>query len=211
MTTPDTQTRILDTAARLFHEQGFNATGISTILREAEVNSGSLYHFFPSKENLLLGVLERYTHLLRPVVMDPIEASTPDPIERVFTLLAQYRGWLSPIGFAQGCPIGNLALEVGDTSPQARDLIRRNFEGWHGVVLSWLDAGAHRLPASIDRGQLAVFVLTVLEGAIMQARAAQSSQPYDDSVAQLRAYFDLLLNAAPGGPKGSSCPSISKT
>lgn len=192
----DTQTRIIDAAARLFHEQGFNGTGISTILREAEVNSGSLYHFFPSKEALLVAVLERYTHLLRPVVMDPVEAAASDPIERVFALFAQYRGWLSPAGFAQGCPIGNLALEVGDSSPEARRLIRSNFEGWHGVVKSWLDAAGTRLPARLDRGQLAVFVLTVLEGAIMQARAAQSPQPFDDSIAQLRGYFDLLITEA---------------
>jgi TetR/AcrR family transcriptional regulator, transcriptional repressor for nem operon len=193
---PDTQTRLIDAAARLFHEQGFNGTGISTILREAGVNSGSLYHFFPSKEALLVAVLERYTHLLRPIVMAPVEAATPDPIERVFALMAQYRGWLSPIGFAQGCPIGNLALEVGDSSPQARELIRKNFEGWYGVVRSWLEDAGSRLPAATDRGQLAVFVLTVLEGGIMQARAAQSPKPFDDSVSQLRIHFDLLMEQA---------------
>ena len=56
--TTETKRRILNTAFRLFHEQGYNATSISTILREAEINSGSLYHFFPSKEALLCGVLE---------------------------------------------------------------------------------------------------------------------------------------------------------
>lgn len=201
-TPPDTQTRLVDAAARLFHEQGFNGTGISTILREAGVNSGSLYHFYPSKEALLVAVLERYTHLLRPIVMEPVERATTDPIERVFALFAQYRGWLAPIGFAQGCPIGNLALEVGDSSPQARELIKRNFEGWYGSVRWWLEAAvdAGRLPDRIDRAQLAVFVLTVLEGAIMQARAAQSPQPFDDSVAQLRSYFELLSQA--GGSRG---------
>src|SRR6187399_180495 len=74
MSPADTKSRILDTAARLFHEQGFNGTGIATILREADVNSGSLYHIFPSKEALLVGVLERYTELLHPIVMAPVEA-----------------------------------------------------------------------------------------------------------------------------------------
>jgi len=95
MSPSDTKTRILDTAARLFHEQGFNGTGIATILREADVNSGSLYHIFPSKEALLVGVLERYTELLHPVVMAPVEAKTTDPIGRVFALLDQYRAWLA--------------------------------------------------------------------------------------------------------------------
>src|SRR5216684_7660467 len=146
MTTTDTKARILETAARLFHEQGYNATGISTILREADINSGSLYHIFPSKEALLVGVLERYTELLHPIVMDPVEAKTQDPIERVFALLEQYRQWLTPIHFTMGCPIGNLALEVGDSQTAARDLIRRNFEGWIAAVRTWLEAAGDRLP-----------------------------------------------------------------
>src|SRR3954451_9718529 len=83
-----TRETLLDAAARLFHEQGFAATGVATILREADVNSGSLYHFFPTKEALLVGVLERYVQMLRPIVMDPVEQKTDGPIERVFPLLA---------------------------------------------------------------------------------------------------------------------------
>jgi AcrR family transcriptional regulator len=197
MVATDTKSRILEAAARLFHEQGYNATGISTILREAGVNSGSLYNIYPSKEALLVGVLERYTELLYPIVMSPVEAKTPDPIERVFALLDQYRQWLSPIHFAMGCPIGNLALEVGDGLPPARALIRQNFEGWIAAVKKWLDAAGDRLPADVDCAQLAQFILTVMEGGVMQSRAAGSPEPYNNSVAQLRAYFELLLARSP--------------
>src|SRR5439155_23664015 len=114
-----TRKRILNTAFRLFHEQGYNATSVSTILREAEVNSGSLYHFFPSKEALLCGVLEFALVELRPRVMTHVE-SVADPIERIFALLARYRDGMQHMSCRMGCPIGNLALEVADDSPQAR-------------------------------------------------------------------------------------------
>ena len=175
---------------------GFNGTGIATILREADVNSGSLYHIFPSKEALLIGVLERYTELLHPVVMAPVEAKTTDPFGRVFALLDQYRAWLAPIHFTMGCPIGNLALEVGDTQTAARALIRKNFEGWLSYVKKWLDDAGDRLPRDTDRAALAQFILTVMEGGVMQARAASSPDAYDASVAQLRRYFDLLQEHA---------------
>jgi len=201
----DTRSRILAAAARLFHEQGYHGTGISTILREADVNPGSLYPLFPSKEALLEGVLEPYTHLLRPIVMNRVEASTQDPIERVFALLAQYRAWLSPISFTMGCPIGNLALEVGDSHTAARTLIRTNFENWSAVVESWLSAAADRLPPSLDRKQLAGFILTVMEGGVMRSRAAGNPEPFDQSVAELRAYFDMLESTAKaGGPRRRS-------
>ncbi len=196
---PDTRTRILDTAFQLFHEQGYHATGVSTLLREAEVNSGSLYHFFPSKDALLVGVLEHALELLRPRVMAPAEARTDDPIERVFALLAQYREGMHAWGCRMGCPIGNLALEVADDHADARALVHRNFENWTAVVRSWLDDAGDRLPRTVDRGQLARFVLTVMEGGIMQARAAGTLKPFDDCVAQLRAYFDSLQALANAG------------
>jgi AcrR family transcriptional regulator len=193
MSPTDTRERILDAAARLFHEQGYNATGIATILREAKVNSGSLYHFFPSKEALLVGVLERYVEMLRPCVTDHAEAATDDPVGRVFALLAFYRQGLEMTGCAMGCPIGNLALELADDHAEIRGLIDQNFRNWIAVVKGWLDAAGDRLPPSVDRAGLAQFVLTVMEGGIMQARAAQTVEPFDASVAQLRAYFDALL------------------
>jgi AcrR family transcriptional regulator len=195
-----TRQRILETARRLFHEQGYHATGISTILREAEVNSGSLYHYFASKEELLSGVLEMYLELLRPMVMGPVEGMTEEPIGRVFALLGFYRRGLEMTDFKMGCPIGNLALEVGDDYGAARGLIERNFRNWTEVVRGWLEAAGDRLPTGTDRGQLAGFVLTTMEGAMMRARAARSLAPFDESSAQLRAYFDHLETAARTGP-----------
>ncbi|MFI4898725.1 MAG: TetR/AcrR family transcriptional regulator [Phycisphaerales bacterium JB059] len=191
--TPDTREKILTTAARLFLEQGFAATGIATICREAGINPGSLYHFFASKDALLIGVLQWYEAHLRPLVMDPIEQRQPDPIERVFDLLAWYRGNLEITNCRLGCPIGNLALEVTDTHPEARPFIDINFSNWADSIQAWLDEAGDRLPAETDRRALSRMVLTVMEGGIMQARAADRLQPFDDSVAQLRAYFDALL------------------
>lgn len=188
--------RILEVAFRLFHEQGYHATGVATILREAGINSGSLYHYFESKEALLIGVLEFAIDLLHPAVMGPAEAITTDPIERVFALLGNYRKGMELWKCKMGCPIGNLALEVGDDYPPARQLIDRNFRNWAAAVRKWLDDAGDRLPADIDREQLAHFVLTVMEGAIMQARAAGNLMPFDESVAQLRTYFELLMDRA---------------
>ena len=55
---PITRERIVEAARQLFFRQGYTATGISQILKAAEAKSGSLYHFFPSKEDLLAAVLE---------------------------------------------------------------------------------------------------------------------------------------------------------
>jgi AcrR family transcriptional regulator len=193
---PSTRDRIVETAVRLFHEQGFAATGISTICREAGVNPGSLYYFFPSKDSLLEAVLVWYQEHLQPLVMGPVETTESDPLERLFKLLAWYRSLMVQTECRMGCPVGNLALEVSDTHPQARPLIDANFAGWSAAIHGWLQAAGDRLPAHVNRNALSRFVLTVMEGGLMQARAAANLGPFDDSVEQLRAYIDALVSQA---------------
>jgi TetR/AcrR family transcriptional repressor of nem operon len=190
------QARIVRTAFQLFHEQGYHATGIATILREADVNPGSMYHAFAGKEALLEEVLRYALTLLRPAVIAPVEAKEADPLNRVFGLLEQYRDGMAHNSCRMGCPIGNLALEVSDDHRGARVLIAANFENWVKEVSAWLQSAGDRLPKDIDRARLARFVLTVMEGGVMQARAAGNLAPFDASVSELRTYFSLLEERA---------------
>jgi TetR/AcrR family transcriptional regulator, transcriptional repressor for nem operon len=188
----ETRDKLLKTAFQLFHEQGYHATGVATILREAGVNPGSMYHFFESKDALLRGVLEFAIGYLEPAVMAPVEAAVSDPLKRIEALLAQYRAGMEAMGCRMGCPMGNLALEVSDGNPEARALIHKNFENWAARVEAWLVAAGDRLPRDLDRARLARFVLTVMEGGLMQSRAAGHLGPFDDSVAVLREHLDML-------------------
>ncbi len=188
-----TRDRIVMTAMRLFHQRGYSATGMAEILDVAKANSGSLYHFFKTKEELLLAVLDQYALMLKPVVMELAFAVSNDPIERIFSVLAQYREMLKQTGCTLGCPIGNLALELADSKPLVREKISQNFTNWCVAIRRCLDEAGDRLPPELDRDRLSRFVLTVMEGGIMQARGHRSLQPYDEAVAQLRDYFDRLL------------------
>jgi AcrR family transcriptional regulator len=185
--------RILQAARQLFHERGFEGTAIADILKAADVRSGTLYHFFASKEALLVAVLDWYLEALMPEVMTPAFEQVVDPIERVFAVLTGYRGMLEMTEYNLGCPIGNLALEVGDRLPTVREKVALNFANWCKAIENCLDAAGDRLPADLDRAALSRFVLTVMEGGIMQARAHRSIKPYDDTVSQLRDYIGRLL------------------
>jgi len=193
-TTQDTRDRLIETARQLFLKKGYTATGVAEILQKAGLNAGSLYHFFASKEDLLLAVLERYKELLGPLVLQPVYERISDSVERVFGILDGYRGMLLETDHEQGCPIGNLALELSTTHPAARKVIAENFTGWRNAVADGLREAAGRLPAGLDMDQLALFLLTLMEGAVMLARAYRSIEPYDAAVAQLRDYFDRLLS-----------------
>jgi AcrR family transcriptional regulator len=195
-----TRDRIIEAARELFYSQGYTATGIAQILKVSGANSGSLYHFFPSKEDLLVAVLEKYKLMLRTSVLEPCFERVKDPIERVFAVLDGYRQWLAATDFALGCPIGNLALEVGNSQPRARQLIAENFEAWADAVRQLVEDASGRLPQDIDSVALAKHVLATMEGAVMLARSYRSFEPFDQAIHQLRDYFDRLVREGSNWP-----------
>ncbi len=183
----------MEAARELFWEKGYEATSLGDVVKRAKANPGSLYYFFKSKEDLLLAVLDRYSELLWPAVMEPAFKAVDDPMVRIFIVLEGYRKALMASEFARGCPIGSLALEIGEAIPKAREKVAANFDGWRGWIQKCLDDAAHQLPPEIDRAALARFVLTVMEGAVMQARAYHSLEPFDSAVEVLRDYLSRLV------------------
>ena len=183
----DTRARIVEAAMELFWLKGYGSTSIADILSRSQVNSGSLYHFFPGKQDLLIAVLEAYRDGIGPMLLEPAWAGVDDPIERVFALLGTYRRALIDTECTYGCPIGSLALELHEADPVVRELLADNFTGWVDAVEACFDTAGGALPAGTDRRALAELALNVMEGGVMQARTYRDVAYFDRAVAQFRA------------------------
>ena len=187
-----TRDRLILAAMRLFWEKGYNTTSVADIVREAGAHSGSLYHFFPTKQDLLVAVLEQYHAGIGPMLLEPAWQGVSDPIERVFALLAAYRQRLVETDCFYGCPIGSLALELHEPDPPVREKLAANFDAWTSAIRGCLDEAANRIPPDVDRAELAQFVLSTMEGGVMQSRTHRTLDAFDAGVRRLRDYFDRL-------------------
>lgn len=194
-----TRDRLVFAAMKLFGEKGYLSTSVQDILREAGANAGSLYHFFPTKQDVLVAVLDMYRLGIEPMLLAPAWAGVDDPIERIFALLASYRHALEISDCLYGCPIGSIALELHEPDPPVRELLSVNFHGWVGHVERCLVEAGPRLPADLDRHQTAILVLNVMEGGVMQSRTHRTLDAFDASVAGLRDYLTRLERAASAG------------
>ena len=197
-TKPATRQRLVESARHLFWERGFGGTSMADLLAHAQVNSGSFYHFFDSKEALLREVLEGYLVALRPMIVDPAYAATHQPIERIFAVLAGYRERILMTDSQYGCPLGRLALEIDPENRPAHKLIAENFRGWIDAVRECL-IDAH-LPSDTDIEALATYILALMEGGVMLSRSYGSVEPFDRTVKALRDHLDLLLKPSPANP-----------
>ncbi|HEY5724081.1 MAG TPA: TetR/AcrR family transcriptional regulator [Allosphingosinicella sp.] len=192
MAAKGTSERIVEAAMELFWLKGYGSTSIADILSRSQVNSGSLYHFFPGKQDVLIAVLDSYRDGIGPMLLDPVWQGVDDPIERIFALLGKYRELIVSTDCLYGCPIGSIALELHEPDPPVRERLAANFTGWSDAVRACLDSAGGRIPPNVDRRALAEFVLTVMEGAVMQARTYRDVAFFDRAVAQLRIHFDQL-------------------
>src|SRR6185436_17386406 len=166
----DTKQRIVGSAMRLFAERGYQATTIGEIARTAEANAGSIYFFFPTKQEILLAVLDMYCEGIEQMLLQPTWENVSDPIDCIFALLERYRSFLVETECRYGCPIGILALELHEPDPQVQQKLAANFEKWTSAIEQCLHHAEERLPADLDLRDLAIFILTTMEGGVMQAR-----------------------------------------
>lgn len=122
---PGVRNRLLEAAARLFYERGYNATGINEVIKSAGIAKASFYHHFKTKEELLVVTLEqRHDRMMGELRAVISEGRTPgEKIARVFEWLGQQCSCGTSAG---GCAYLNMVSEFRDASCKVRELVR-----WH--------------------------------------------------------------------------------
>jgi len=192
-----TRDRLVSAALRLFCEKGYGCTSIADVLEAAGVDGASLCRLFSGKRDLLLAVLDAHRSGMRATLLERAWRDVTDPIEKIFSLLAVYRQLMVETDCRYACPIGSLALEIREPDPPVRELIAAYFRALTDAILECLLEAGRRLPDALDRLSLAEFVLTTMEGGLMQARIFRDVAYFDRAVQELRNYVEILLYGRP--------------
>lgn len=184
------RSRLLDTAADLFQEQGYSATGMRDIMAATEISSGALHHHFPTKHALAVAVItERVAPAVREAWIDPVRSSSS--LSRgVAEIFADLIRSIERQGYVRGCPLNNLAVELSYASPEYRQPLQAIFREWETALAQRL--GGTRAGARLDRAQrtaAANFVIATYSGAMNLAKATQSAAPLRSAAAMLSAWF----------------------
>ena len=183
----ETRATIIRIGTDLIGRQGYNATGIDAVLKEAGVPKGSFYYYFKSKEEFGLAVIdhfaERYDQRLDTFLND--EEVTP--LNRLRNLLEGGLVRLEQNQCAKGCLIGNLGQELADQNERFRARLDEIFRSWKERYAACLREvqGAGELSPELDPGVVAGFILSGLEGAILRAKVMKSPQPLRDFIETL--------------------------
>lgn len=155
--------RILETADRLFYQEGIRAVGIDRIIAEAGVAKMTLYSHFPSKDDLILAVLHYREERVLEYFRSALERHGRRTKDKLRAFFAALKEWFESPGF-RGCAFQNAAVELADRehagSQFVRDHKRRFAELLRGFVEDSVGGkGAKLAPA----------VALLVEGAIVTA------------------------------------------
>ena len=165
-----TQEKILTASRDLFLARGYPATTIDEIVEKAGVSKGSFYHAFPSKEEMGLVLLEWYQLGGVDRLMSGPFSSEKDPLKRMFGFLDHIEN-ISKDMWGHGCLLGNLGLELAESSPKIRQKVSHLFQN----VLNLLEPIFEPAGRSPERQnhptarEIAEHYLIIFEGAIMMA------------------------------------------
>jgi len=129
----DTYERILTAARELIHARSYADVGVAAICEQAKVKKGSFYHFFPSKQELTLAILDSLFVETKEQLFDQVlKKSDLPPLVRLQKLGAAFYTVQSQIktqtGHVPGCPIGNLASEMSTQDETIRRKIDSIFQ-----------------------------------------------------------------------------------
>ncbi len=184
----DTRERLIDAAYRLALRKGFDRTSISQVIAEANVQRGSLYHYFPGKDDLGLAVLERDRTAFMAMLTSTLPPSG-DPTQVLTHFFDTILESHSATGFVGGCLWGNTALEMSDTNPDYAQLVTEVFNEWRAKVEAVIRRGQDQdtFRKDIASGDLARLVVAGIEGGIMMSRLTKSPQPLKTCLESLKA------------------------
>jgi TetR/AcrR family transcriptional repressor of nem operon len=198
MTDKSTRDHLIDIGLGLMHQNGYNATGLSDILKAADVPKGSFYHHFGSKEDFAAAALERYglreeehaAAILLDTAAPPLKR-----LRRYFSDLTKIYGQKAAI---PGCMMGRFSLEVAAESPQLRKQISATFGHWQHTIATVIQQAVtqKQLAASTDAESLAGFLLNGWQGAILRSQAEKSDAPLETFMTYA---FDVLLKKKASG------------
>lgn len=172
----ETKQRLLDSAQHLMYSRSYSDVGVQEICKDARVQKGSFYHFFPSKSALTVEVLEQLKMQMIENILLPAFAKDLTPakrFERFIEYTYQYQVQLKEeYGYVLGCPMGNIALEMSTQDETIRKKVELLFESIFEVFVDVLDdaRSVGELENNSDINELAQAALAYGEGVLLLAK-----------------------------------------
>lgn len=177
----ETRLNILEKGADIVHRKGFNHTGIKDILKAAEIPKGSFYYYFESKEDFGLELVDYYARCMAELAGQALGDTSLSPADRLREHITALIRLADANEYAKGCPIGNLAQEMGDLSEAFRLRLEQVTSEYVASVARVVEEGQRtgEFRSDLDAGRAARFVVESVQGASIHMKLTKGPEPLE--------------------------------
>ena len=191
--TAGTRQRMIESAAQLLRDGGLGAANFSDVLARSGAARGAIYHHFPEGKNELTRAAVSWTgHRVR-ANFEALRGD--DPSQVVAAFIESVRPVVAEASSGTSCAVAAVVLEAG----QREALLT---ETAHAALRSWIEALTARLVAAgavpSAARQVAVLLITFLEGTQVLCRAAGDLAAFDDASAAIATLISTSLTPTAG-------------
>jgi TetR/AcrR family transcriptional repressor of nem operon len=193
----ETKKMILAVGAEIVHNKGFNNTGIQEVLNRANVPKGSFYFYFQSKNDFGLQLIDFYAQFIYARLDEAEALSGVSALDKMQHFFAGFVDLFEKNKCRGGCPIGNMAQEMGDLNEEFRERLQAVYACLQSRIARLLDQARKegQLRTDVHTRDLAGFMLNAWQGAILQMKVVKSTAPlqsFEEIVfGSLRAFMRL--------------------
>ncbi len=164
---------IIEKTAPVFNEKGFAGTSLTDLSKATGLTKGSIYGNFADKDAVALAAFEfnfnRVTEYMKARIL-----AKDNAVDRLLAYPAVYRDFLKIPFLRPGCPILNTSTEADDTHPLLKEKAAAALGFWKKSIENQVLRGISRgeIRKDVSPATVAVIMMSMIEGAIMQAKVA---------------------------------------
>ncbi len=189
----DTRKKIMHAASEEIYRVGFQSASVGEILRKLGISKGCFYHHFPTKQELGYAVLEENFAQFQAEIWQPV-FNDPNPLRAVIKMLGNAGNIIDKERVKLGCPINNLAQEMSPIDEGFRTRVEKIYQLWRtrlteSLLRAQKDGHMRR---NVQAGEIAVLIMTVMQGAVGIAKNAQNHAMFADCTRGLTRYLKSL-------------------
>jgi TetR/AcrR family transcriptional regulator, transcriptional repressor for nem operon len=173
--------RILEAGLKVMFRKGYVGAGVRDIVAEAPAPQGSFTNHFRSKEEFAREVLDLYFEELKRLVAETLGDATRSPRRRLRRYLDIITDRLAGAEFSRGCLIGDFSLEAVPQSEMLRARLAEIFAEWRAPFAACIaeGQGAGEIAMTFAPQELAEFLLSSWEGAILRMKVERNAEPLE--------------------------------
>lgn len=181
MPKPSNKDEIIAAGMRIMFRKGYHAAGVRDVVAEAGVPQGSFTNHFRSKEVFAAEVLDHYFAHTRKLVGEALNDHSLRPRDRLLRYLDIITERLAADDYFRGCLIGDFSIEVSQASEPLRERLSVIYREWLAPFERCIEEAqqAGEIGARFPAADLADFLLTSWEGAILRMKVERGPEPLD--------------------------------